>query len=113
MIALSLGIKFILVAVFSPRKGLLGHAITKKRMQIHVAEWSLLQHLSAHQDDEEKECTFSHIHEVFGWHRSKLHRTLLRSEKRGWVEICGDQLKITDKGKQRVLRPAYDPHQFR
>ncbi|MFN7171172.1 MAG: metal ABC transporter permease [Fimbriimonadaceae bacterium] len=113
MIALTLGTKFILVAVLSPRKGLLGHAIKSKRLQLHLAEWSLLKHLSAHQDDEEEECTLSHIHEVFGWRRSKLRRTLFMSKKHGWVEVAGDQLRITEKGKERVLQPVYDPHHFR
>ena len=98
------GVIFLIVFIFSPKKGLLTILKRRKRQKYEFAELSLLIHLLNHQEIEyeEIELKIPTIVEHLRWEEEFLNEIIDRLSKYKYINIKDDLLKINNNGIEYI-----------
>jgi manganese/zinc/iron transport system permease protein len=92
-----LGIVFLLVYLFAPKKGLISVLYRNKQQQIEVSLLTFLLHLNNHQEVSERH--INHLNEHINWRRVRSKSVLDLAIKNNMITIEKDIISLTDKGK--------------
>ena len=92
-----LGIVFLLVYLFAPKRGLISVLYRNKQQQIEVSLLTFLLHLNNHQEISERHIT--HLNEHINWRRVKSKSVLDLALKNNMIIIDKSIISLTDKGK--------------
>ena len=92
-----LGIVFLLVYLFAPKKGLISVLYRNKQQQIEVSLLTFLLHLNNHQEISERH--INHLNEHINWRRVKSKSVLDLALKNNMITIDKKIISLTEKGK--------------
>ena len=92
-----LGIVFLLVYLFAPKRGLISVLYRNKQRQIEVSLLTFLLHLNNHQEISERH--INHLNEHINWRRVKSKSVLDLALKNNMIIIDKSIISLTDKGK--------------
>ncbi|MFT5959453.1 MAG: manganese/zinc/iron transport system permease protein [Polaribacter sp.] len=92
-----LGIVFLLVYLFAPKRGLISVLYRNKQQQIEVSLLTFLLHLNNHQEVSERH--INHLNEHINWRRVRSKSVLDLAIKNNMITIEKDVISLTDKGK--------------
>jgi manganese/zinc/iron transport system permease protein len=92
-----LGIVFLLVYLFAPKRGLISVLYRNKQQQIEVSLLTFLLHLNNHQEVSERH--INHLNEHINWRRVRSKSVLDLAIKNNMITIEKDIISLTDKGK--------------
>ena len=92
-----LGIVFLLVYLFAPKRGLISVLYRNKQQQIEVSLLTFLLHLNNHQEISERH--INHLNEHINWRRVKSKSVLDLALKNNMIIIDKSIISLTDKGK--------------
>ena len=92
-----LGIVFLLVYLFAPKRGLISVLYRNKQQQIEVSLLTFLLHLNNHQEISERH--INHLNEHINWRRVKSKSVLDLALKNNMIVIEKSIISLTDKGK--------------
>ena len=92
-----LGIVFLIVYLFAPKRGLISVLYRNKQQQIEVSLLTFLLHLNNHQEVSERH--INHLNEHINWRRVKSKSVLDLALKNNMIMIEKSVISLTDKGK--------------
>jgi manganese/zinc/iron transport system permease protein len=92
-----LGIVFLIVYLFAPKRGLISVLYRNKQQQIEVSLLTFLLHLNNHQEISERH--INHLNEHINWRRVKAKSVLDLALKNNMIIIAENIISLTDKGK--------------
>jgi len=92
-----LGIVFLTVYLFAPKRGLISVLYRNKQQQIEVSLLTFLLHLNNHQEISERH--INHLNEHINWRRVKSKSVLDLALKNNMIVIEKSIISLTDKGK--------------
>ncbi len=92
-----LGIVFLMVYLFAPRKGLLSVLYRQKQQRTEVSLITFLLHLNNHAEENERH--INHLNEHINWQRVRAKTVLELALKNNMVTIENDIVSLTDKGE--------------
>jgi manganese/zinc/iron transport system permease protein len=92
-----LGLVFLVVYLFAPRKGLISVLYRNKQQRIEVQLLTFLLHLNNHQ--EVKERHINHLNEHINWHKVRSESIVSLALKNNMVTIDSNIISLTEKGK--------------
>ena len=92
-----LGIVFLIVYLFAPKRGLISVLYRNKQQQIEVSLLTFLLHLNNHQEISERH--INHLNEHINWRRVKSKSVLDLALKNNMIIIAENIISLTDKGK--------------
>lgn len=95
-IATTLGVIFLFVYLFAPKKGLIAVLYRQKQQRIEVSLITFLLHLNRHEEESERH--INHLQEHINWHVVRARTVLDLAEKNNLVEIKNDIVSLTHKG---------------
>ena len=95
-IATTLGVVFLMVYLFAPKKGLISVVYRQKQQRIEVSLITFLLHLNRH--DEESERHINHLREHINWHEVRARTVMDLALKNNLVEVKDDIIFLTEKG---------------
>lgn len=95
-IATTLGVIFLIVYLFAPKKGLISVLYRQKQQKIEVSLITFLLHLNRH--DEESERHINHLREHINWQEVQARTVLNLAEKNNLIEIKNGVVSLTEKG---------------
>lgn len=95
-IATTLGIIFLVVYLFAPKKGLISVLYRQKQQRIEVSLITFLLHLNRHEEESERH--INHLQEHINWRAVRARTVLDLAEKNNLVEIKNDVVFLTEKG---------------
>lgn len=106
--ALTTGLIFALVFVFSPRRGLIGLLLRKQRQRRAFAELTLLTHLLNHENkpEEQDENARASISAHLRWDEKKLAAVIRSLQACGCIRNEQGLLKLTPKGRRTQQQSA-------
>lgn len=106
--ALSTGLIFAAVFVFSPRRGLIGLLLRKRRQRQAFAELTLLTHLLNHENkpEELEENARASISAHLRWDEKQLGSVIQALQALGCIRNEQGLLKLTAKGRQEQQQAA-------
>jgi len=93
-----LGLVFLLVYLFAPRKGLLSVVYRQKRQRIEVSLLTFLLHLNNHHEENERHV--SHLSEHINWQKVRSKSVLELAAKNNMIVIENEIVSLTEKGKE-------------
>ncbi len=92
-----LGMVFLLVYLFAPKRGLISVLYRNKQQQIEVSLLTFLLHLNNH--SEEKERHINHLNEHINWQKVRSKSVVDLALRNNMITIEKDIISLTDKGK--------------
>ena len=92
-----LGIVFLIVYLFAPKRGLISVLYRNRQQQIEVSLLTFLLHLNNHQEIIERH--INHLNEHINWRRVKSKYVLDLALKNNMITIEKNIISLTDKGK--------------
>jgi manganese/zinc/iron transport system permease protein len=92
-----LGLVFLIVYLFAPKRGLISVLYRNKQQQIEVSLLTFLLHLNNHQEVSERH--INHLNEHINWRRVKSKSVLDLALKNNMIMIEESVISLTDKGK--------------
>ena len=92
-----LGIVFLIVYLFAPKRGLISVLYRNKQQQIEVSLLTFLLHLNNHQEISERH--INHLNEHINWRRVKSKSVLDLALKNNMITIEKSIISLTHKGK--------------
>ncbi|MFT6959615.1 MAG: manganese/zinc/iron transport system permease protein [Polaribacter sp.] len=92
-----LGIVFLMVYLFAPKRGLISVLYRNKQQQIEVSLLTFLLHLNNHQEISERH--INHLNEHINWRRVRSKSVLDLALKNNMITIEKNIISLTDKGK--------------
>lgn len=95
-IATTLGLIFLLIYLFAPKKGLISVLYRQERQKIEVSLITFLIHLSRHEEESERH--INHLQEHIDWHEVRAKRVLDLALKNNLIDIDNDIITLTEKG---------------
>ncbi len=95
-IATTLGVIFLIVYLFAPKKGLISVLYRQKQQRIEVSLITFLLHLNRHEEESERH--IDHLQEHINWQAVRARTVLDLAEKNNLVEIKNDVVSLTEKG---------------
>ncbi|WP_347373698.1 metal ABC transporter permease [Aequorivita sp. Q41] len=95
-IATTLGVLFLTVYLFAPKKGLISVMYRQKQQKIEVSLITFLLHLNRHEEESERHV--NHLQEHINWHKVRARTVLDLAEKNNLIEIKNDVVCLTKKG---------------
>tara|TARA_R110000823_G_scaffold159218_5_gene290400 strand:+ start:46333 stop:47493 length:1161 start_codon:yes stop_codon:yes gene_type:complete len=95
-IATTLGVIFLIVYLFAPKKGLISVLYRQKQQRIEVSLITFLLHLNRHEEETERH--INHLQEHINWQAVRARTVLDLAEKNNLVEIKNDVVSLTEKG---------------
>jgi manganese/zinc/iron transport system permease protein len=101
MVAVALGVLFVLALLFAPWRGLLAQARAESARRRRFAAEMLVVHLATHESTPERarESAFGHLIEELGWSEARSRETVAWARRLGYLGPGGDQLDLTDHGR--------------
>lgn len=108
MMAVMVGIIFLLVFFFAPDKGLISIMRRKKRQKYDFAKISFLMHVINHEgeDDEKEELGIDTIHKHLKWEKGFIKDIINSLNKSNLVYIEDNIVKVTDEGRNLAISNA-------
>jgi manganese/zinc/iron transport system permease protein len=91
-----LGIVFLLVYLFAPKKGVLSVLYRQKRQRTEVSLITFLLHLNNHSEESERH--INHLREHINWQRVRAQAVLELALKNNMIAIDNDVVYLTEKG---------------
>lgn len=95
-IATTLGVIFLTVYLFAPKKGLISVLYRHKQQRIEVSLITFLLHLNRHEEESERH--INHLREHINWQAVRARTVLNLAEKNNLVEIKNNIVFLTEKG---------------
>lgn len=95
-IATTLGLIFLLIYLFAPKKGLISVLYRQERQKIEVSLITFLIHLSRHEEESERH--INHLQEHIDWHEVRAKKVLDLALKNNLIAIDNDIITLTEKG---------------
>lgn len=95
-IATTLGLIFLLIYLFAPKKGLISVLYRQERQKIEVSLITFLIHLSRHEEESERH--INHLQEHIDWHEVRAKKVLDLALKNNLIDIDNDIITLTEKG---------------
>jgi manganese/zinc/iron transport system permease protein len=92
-----LGILFLLVYLFAPKRGLISVLYRNRQQRIEVSLLTFLLHLNNHQEVSERH--INHLNEHINWRRVRSKSVLDLALKNNMITIEKSIISLTDKGK--------------
>jgi manganese/zinc/iron transport system permease protein len=92
-----LGIVFLIVYLFAPKRGLISVLYRNKQQQIEVSLLTFLLHLNNHQEISERH--INHLNEHINWRRVRSKSVLDLASKNNMITIDKNIISLTNKGK--------------
>ncbi|MFT6869319.1 MAG: manganese/zinc/iron transport system permease protein [Polaribacter sp.] len=92
-----LGVVFLLVYLFAPKRGLISVLYRNRQQQIEVSLLTFLLHLNNHQEVSERH--INHLNEHINWRRVRSKSVLDLALKNNMITIEKSIISLTDKGK--------------
>lgn len=96
-IATTLGIVFLMVYLFAPKKGLISVLYRQKRQRTEVSLITFLLHLNRHEETEERH--INHLREHIDWQEVRARTVLDLALKNNLIEIHDKIISLTEKGR--------------
>lgn len=93
-----LGIVFLLVYLFAPRKGLIAVLYRQKQQRTEVSLLTFLLHLNNHSEENERH--INHLQEHINWQRVRSKTVVNLALKNNMVEINNNVVSLTEKGTE-------------
>lgn len=93
-----LGIVFLTVYLFAPRKGLISVLYRQRQQRTEVSLLTFLLHLNNH--SEAKERHINHLQEHINWQKVRSQTVLDLAKKNNMITITNNIVGLTQKGKQ-------------
>lgn len=93
-----LGVLFLLVYLFAPKKGLIAVLYMRKRQRVEVHLLTFLLHLQNHDEPEERHV--NHLNEHINWQQVRSKSVLDLAEKNNMIVIEDQLISLTNKGKE-------------
>lgn len=105
MMAVTIGVVFMIVFVISPQRGLLHSIRLRRRQKLEFAKLGLLFHLYQHEnsEDEFQESGVNSISEHLNWSNLYTDRMLKRLRQDGSIAIESETVKLTDSGRNVLV----------
>lgn len=91
-----LGVVFLLVYLFAPKKGLLSVMYRQKQQRTEVSLITFLLHLNNHSEENERH--INHLREHINWQKVRAQTVLELALKNNMISIEGDLVSLTEKG---------------
>lgn len=95
-IATTLGIIFLIVYLFAPKKGLISVLYRHKQQRIEVSLITFLLHLNRHEEESERH--INHLREHINWQAVRAKTVLNLAKKNNLVEVKNNIVFLTEKG---------------
>lgn len=92
-----LGLLFLLVYLFAPKKGLLAVIYRGKQQHIEVSLLTFLLHLNNHEEKEERK--IQHLYEHINWKKTTAKSVMELALKNGMITISDNVIELSEKGK--------------
>lgn len=104
--ALMVGLLFLLVFIFAPKRGFITTFRRRRLQKIEFAEKSLMFHLYNHEGDENEviESGINTIQRHLQWNEQFLQNILKDLEEKEKIFIKDDIIKLTDIGREYAIR---------
>lgn len=104
MIAVTCGIIFVLIFVCSPKRGIVGILLQKKRRKLNFEEITMLLHIYNHKrtSEEKVENSINTISEHLNWDSKQLLAILNRLLNKKDLVLSKDIISLTSKGEIRM-----------
>ncbi len=93
-----LGIVFLMVYLFAPRKGLIAVLYRQKQQRTEVSLLTFLLHLNNHSEVEERH--INHLQEHINWQKVRSKTVVHLALKNNMIEIEKNVVSLTEKGKE-------------
>jgi manganese/zinc/iron transport system permease protein len=93
-----LGLVFLMVYLFAPRKGLLSVLYRQKQQRTEVSLITFLLHLNNHSEENERH--INHLNEHINWQKVRSKTVLDLALKNNMITIHNKVVSLTDKGKE-------------
>lgn len=93
-----LGIVFLMVYLFAPRKGLISVLYRQRQQRTEVSLITFLLHLNNHSEENERH--INHLQEHINWQKVRSKTVLDLAEKNNLITIERDVVSLTEKGKE-------------
>lgn len=93
-----LGIVFLGVYLFAPRKGLIAVVYRQKQQRTEVSLLTFLLHLNNHSEENERH--INHLQEHINWQKVQSRTVLNLALKNNMIAIDDDIVSLTEKGKE-------------
>lgn len=93
-----IGIVFLLVYLFAPRKGLIAVLYRQKQQRTEVSLLTFLLHLNNHSEENERH--INHLQEHINWQRVRSKTVVNLALKNNMVEINNNVVSLTEKGTE-------------
>lgn len=110
-IAVMVGVIFLIVFLFSPRRGLVRILLRKRRQRDEFAQKTLMLHLYHHQDSPEEiqEAGLATIGQHLKWPQQKTQNIIDRLMQKGFVTTANGIVKLTKSGVSqcRAIRQEF------
>jgi manganese/zinc/iron transport system permease protein len=92
-----LGLVFLLVYLFAPKRGLISVLYRNKQQQVEVSLLTFLLHLNNH--TEKKERHINHLNEHINWQKVRSKSVVDLALRNNMITINEDIISLTEKGK--------------
>ena len=92
-----LGLVFLLVYMFAPKRGLISVLYRNKQQQVEVSLLTFLLHLNNHTEKEERH--INHLNEHINWQKVRSKSVVDLALRNNMITINKDIISLTEKGK--------------
>jgi manganese/zinc/iron transport system permease protein len=92
-----LGLVFLLVYLFAPKRGLISVLYRNRQQQVEVSLLTFLLHLNNHTDKSERH--INHLNEHINWQKVRSKSVVDLALRNNMITIDKDIISLTDKGK--------------
>ena len=92
-----LGMVFLLVYLFAPKRGLISVLYRNKQQQVEVSLLTFLLHLNNHSEKEERH--INHLNEHINWQKVRSKSVVDLALRNNMITIDKNIISLTDKGK--------------
>ena len=92
-----LGLVFLLVYLFAPKRGLISVLYRNRQQQIEVSLLTFLLHLNNHKEENERH--INHLNEHINWRRMQAKSVVELASKNNMITIENSIISLTEKGK--------------
>ena len=93
-----LGVVFLLVYLFAPRKGLIAVMYRQRQQRTEVSLLTFLLHLNNHQEENERH--INHLNEHINWQKVRSKTVVDLALKNNMILIDNNVVSLTEKGKE-------------
>lgn len=93
-----LGVLFLLVFLFAPKRGIFSTMLRERQQKLEVSLLVFLLHLKNHQEADERHV--SHLQEHINWQKGQSERVLDLATKNNLITVSDDIVDLTAKGQQ-------------